>query len=127
MSEWQPGRYDDMARKWLALAERRRAHLIELRSSGRWKHYIAESELDAQLLELDLARGRFAKILGLKIPGLELPNAAPETAAEPAEAVVVSLESTEAVARSQPHLSAAIEAALSAALALQESAEKSAA
>jgi len=120
MSARQQGRYDDLARKWLALAERRHAHLIELRSSGRWKHYFSDSELDAQLYEVDLARGRFAKILGL-----EPPIAAPAPA--PTETVVVPLTAAEAVARSQAAFNSAIESALSAAAELQESAEKSAA
>jgi hypothetical protein len=54
--------YDTVARKWLALAERRMAHLVELRNSGRWKHYFTESELAEQLREVYLARERFAKV-----------------------------------------------------------------
>ena len=33
---------DHIARKWLALAERRRDHLIELYRSGRWQRYHTE-------------------------------------------------------------------------------------
>lgn len=122
MSEWQQGRYDALARKWLALAERRQAHLIELRSSGRWKRYLTEIELDEQLREVDLARGRFARILGLEPPNVML-----EAAPTPSEAVIVPLTAAEAVARSQSPFLSAVEAALSAAAELQESAEKSAA
>jgi hypothetical protein len=64
MSERQAGPYDCVARKWLALAERRRAHLIELRDSGRWKHYCTDTELDAQLLEVTIACLRFAAVAG---------------------------------------------------------------
>ncbi|MGD0024430.1 MAG: hypothetical protein ABSC37_07360 [Xanthobacteraceae bacterium] len=61
----QAGPYDSVARKWLALAERRKAHLIELRESGRWKHYYTEAELDEELRGINLARDRFAKIVGV--------------------------------------------------------------
>jgi hypothetical protein len=66
MSARQAGPYDSIARKWLALAERRRAHLIELRACGRWQdfHYSNEAELEAQLREIDLACERFASVAG---------------------------------------------------------------
>ena len=38
---WDPGA---IARRWRGLAERRRAHFIELYRSGRWKHYYKEHE-----------------------------------------------------------------------------------
>jgi hypothetical protein len=38
-----PARYpcplDGVARKWVALAERRTAHIVELYDTGRWRHY----------------------------------------------------------------------------------------
>jgi hypothetical protein len=66
MSARQTGPYYSIARKWLALAERRRAFLVALRDSGRWQdyHYSAEAELDAQLREIDVACARFASIAG---------------------------------------------------------------
>ena len=36
--------FDDMARRWHALAERRLAHYDELYRSGRWRHYYASQE-----------------------------------------------------------------------------------
>jgi hypothetical protein len=108
MSARQEGRYHALARKWLALAERRHAHLLELRSSGRWKHYFTESELEAQLRELNLARGRFARVAG---------NAPATYGAELGREAAAWSDAVES----------AIEAALSAAAALQDSAEKSAA
>ena len=51
MSERQPRPYDDIARKWHALAERRRAHVVELRDSGRWQHYYTWDELLEALRE----------------------------------------------------------------------------
>lgn len=68
MSARQPGPYDSLARRWLALAERRRAFLIALRDSGRWQdfHYSSVTELDAQLCEVDAACERFASIAGVE-------------------------------------------------------------
>lgn len=120
MSVRQPGRYQSVARKWLALAERRHAHLIELRSSGRWKHYFTESELNAQLRELNLARDRFAKVAGSE-PAMS--GAAPvERAGE-----VVALHDSKTTARASELMEFAIEAALNAAALLQETAGQSAA
>jgi uncharacterized repeat protein (TIGR03809 family) len=51
-----------VARDWLALAERRRAHLIELFETGRWSHYFTEAELLAELRAANLARDRFARV-----------------------------------------------------------------
>ena len=68
MSARQAGPYDTIARKWHALAERRRTYLIALRDSGRWQdyHYSGEAELDAQLRDIDVACERFARIAGLE-------------------------------------------------------------
>jgi hypothetical protein len=61
MSERQPRPYDDIARKWHALAERRRAHVVELRDSGRWQHYYTWDEL----LEAVDTRDAWARLAGL--------------------------------------------------------------
>ncbi len=66
MSARQPGPYDTVARKWLDLAERRLAHIIELRDSGRWKHYFTIAELHEQLRNSSLARDQWAKIAGVE-------------------------------------------------------------
>jgi len=39
----------ELTRKWRDLAEKRRAHLIELYDSGRWKHYYTEEQLVARM------------------------------------------------------------------------------
>jgi hypothetical protein len=65
MSPREDGLYDGIARKWLALAERRRAHLIDLLDSGRWQNYLADEELENQLCALDLICDRFAEIAGI--------------------------------------------------------------
>jgi hypothetical protein len=66
MSERQPGPYDSVARKWHALAERRRMHVIELRESGRWKHYYTAEGLLEALREAVGMRDAWAKIAGLE-------------------------------------------------------------
>jgi len=68
MSARQAGPYDSIARRWLALAERRRLFLVGIRDSGRWQdfHYSSAAELDAQLYEIDLACERFAAIAGVE-------------------------------------------------------------
>ncbi len=66
MSERQNSPYDSLARKWLALAQRRRAHLIELRDSDRWKRYYARADLEDELFVVELACRRFAKVAGLE-------------------------------------------------------------
>jgi len=68
MSARQPGPYDTVARKWLALAERRRAHVVELRDSGRWKHYYTPAELLEAISEAVRTRDQWARIAGLALP-----------------------------------------------------------
>jgi uncharacterized repeat protein (TIGR03809 family) len=52
MSEpWPQSMSDEITRKWHALAERRRAHFIELYDSGRWKRYYSEGDFVAQMRE----------------------------------------------------------------------------
>lgn len=59
----QPGPYDGVARKWLALAERRRLHLDELRDTGRWRHYYTSAELLEAIREAVVLRDKWARIL----------------------------------------------------------------
>jgi hypothetical protein len=66
MSAGQPRPYDSIARKWLALAERRRAHVVELRDSGRWKHYYTPDQLLEVLREAVRSRDQWARIAGLE-------------------------------------------------------------
>jgi len=58
--------FDAVARDWLALVERRKAHLIELFETGRWTHYFTEAELLAQLRAVNLAHERFGKVAGFE-------------------------------------------------------------
>jgi uncharacterized repeat protein (TIGR03809 family) len=41
----------EIARKWLALAERRRANLVDLYDTGRWRLYYSEGELVSRMRE----------------------------------------------------------------------------
>jgi hypothetical protein len=65
MSERQTGPYDSVARKWLALAERRYAHFIELSDSGRWRHYFTRAEFSLELRRAELLRDQWARIAGV--------------------------------------------------------------
>jgi uncharacterized repeat protein (TIGR03809 family) len=66
MSARVPTPYDSVARKWLALAERRRAHVAELSDSGRWRHYYSAEELLEVMREAVRSRDQWAKIAGLE-------------------------------------------------------------
>jgi uncharacterized repeat protein (TIGR03809 family) len=59
----QPGPLYGVARKWLALAERRRLHLDELRDSGRWRHYYTSAELLEAIRDAIAMRDKWARIL----------------------------------------------------------------
>ena len=74
MSARQAGPYDSIARKWLALAERRRVYLVSLRDSGRWRDFynFSEAKLEDQLRAVDLACARFARIAGRRAPDAAL-------------------------------------------------------
>jgi len=65
MSERQPRPYDSVSRRWLALAERRRAHVIELRESCRWQHYYTPEEFLDALREAVRSRDEWARLAGL--------------------------------------------------------------
>ena len=41
----------ELTQRWRDLAQKRRAHLIELYDSGRWKHYYTEEELVVRMRE----------------------------------------------------------------------------
>lgn len=60
---------ETVAQKWRALAERRRAHFVELYRSGRWQRYYTRDEFAARLREVIDAADTWAKLA---------PNAASE-------------------------------------------------
>jgi uncharacterized repeat protein (TIGR03809 family) len=53
---------DAVAQKWRALAERRRAHFLELYDSGRWKHYYGEEQFLYRMREAIRLTQRWAEI-----------------------------------------------------------------
>ena len=63
---WRP--YDQVARKWCDLAERRRAHYVDLYRSGRWKHYYTEAEFVLRMREVIRDADRWAKLAGPPAP-----------------------------------------------------------
>ncbi len=71
---WQP---DVFARKWHALAERRRNHLRELYESGAWKRYFSEDTLRTQMREAVREVEHWGAML-------DEPAAAPEASGPPA-------------------------------------------
>jgi uncharacterized repeat protein (TIGR03809 family) len=63
MSARQPAlEFDEVAQKWRALTERRRAHFIELYQSGRWKHYYSEEQFLYRMREAVALSERWAEI-----------------------------------------------------------------
>ncbi len=67
MSERQTGPYDSVARRWLALVERRQEHFIELCDTGRWQHYYTHDEFLIEMRKLLRVRDQWATIAGLPV------------------------------------------------------------
>jgi uncharacterized repeat protein (TIGR03809 family) len=65
MSELPLRLYDDIARKWHALAERRHEYLVEMRDSDRWRRYYAWEEMLEAVREAAEARDVWARLAGL--------------------------------------------------------------
>ena len=64
MSAPREGRYDGIARRWLALVERRQEHLIELTETGRWRHYYTQAEFRDEVNKILRVREQWAEIAG---------------------------------------------------------------
>jgi uncharacterized repeat protein (TIGR03809 family) len=54
--------YDDIARRWRDLAERRRAYFVDLYESGRWQRYYSEAKFLSEMREAVKAADDWAKI-----------------------------------------------------------------
>ena len=54
---------EDVARRWQALAERRREHLTDLHDSGRWRKYYREHNFFTQLRETARISDAWDKVL----------------------------------------------------------------
>ena len=57
-----PYAMDKAALKWRDLAERRRAHFVELYQSGRWKHYYTDQQFLLRMREAIVVANRWAEI-----------------------------------------------------------------
>jgi uncharacterized repeat protein (TIGR03809 family) len=68
MSEQEKGPYGTVARKWLALVERRQEHFIELCDTGRWRHYYTKDEFLEEMRKVLRVRDQWASIAGLPPP-----------------------------------------------------------
>jgi hypothetical protein len=65
----QPARlYGELAQQWRELAERRRAHFVDLQQSGRWKHYYTEVQFLAEMQEAVRAAETWARIASADKP-----------------------------------------------------------
>jgi uncharacterized repeat protein (TIGR03809 family) len=67
MSGRQASPYDAIARKWLALVERRQQHFIELCDTGRWRHYYSKDEFLEEMRKVLRVRDQWAAIAGLPV------------------------------------------------------------
>jgi uncharacterized repeat protein (TIGR03809 family) len=54
--------HETVAQKWRGLAERRRAHFVELYRSGRWTHYYTRDQFAARLREVIDAADTWARL-----------------------------------------------------------------
>lgn len=59
-TSWRP---DEFARKWHALAQRRRKHLAELHRNGAWNRYFTEETLRAHMREAEREVERWGAVL----------------------------------------------------------------
>jgi uncharacterized repeat protein (TIGR03809 family) len=69
MSEPQSDRYDGIARRWLALIERRQEHFLDLCDSGRWRHYFTEAEFLDEMRKVLHVRDQWAALAGMPLSG----------------------------------------------------------
>jgi uncharacterized repeat protein (TIGR03809 family) len=53
---------DEISRKWLRLAERRVAHMVELYRSGRWQRYYTKERFAALMLDAVRAMTTWRKL-----------------------------------------------------------------
>ncbi len=65
MSERGQGPYDTIARKWLAVVERRQENFIDLCNTGRWRHYYTKDEFLDEMRKVLRLRDQWAALAGL--------------------------------------------------------------
>jgi len=70
MSERQGSPYDSIARRWLALIERREQHFVDLSLSGRWRHYYTQAEFLAEMRKVVQVRNQWAVSAGSPVKNI---------------------------------------------------------
>jgi hypothetical protein len=75
-------RTEEIARKWLTLAERRLAHLDELQRTGRWHRYFSEQSLTAIRTATEQTAREWAALLGPPVMNAPEATMAPPEASE---------------------------------------------
>lgn len=60
-------RFDKIAEKWHALAQRRLAHIRELEHSGRWKRFYTEEQFGLCLREAERAATLWARLTSRRL------------------------------------------------------------
>ena len=73
MSEPQSDRYGSIARRWLALIERRQENFLDLCDTGRWRHYYTEAEFLDEMRKVLRVRDQWAALAGAPLEGEEWP------------------------------------------------------
>jgi uncharacterized repeat protein (TIGR03809 family) len=69
--------FNNAALKWRVLAERRRAHLLELYQTGRWKLYFTEERFLMQMRDAVRLTDRWAELAPLPGDDIFAENAEP--------------------------------------------------
>jgi hypothetical protein len=67
MSERQQSPYDNIARRWLALVERRQQNFIELCNTGRWRHYYTHAQMLDEMRKVLHLRNQWARLASLPV------------------------------------------------------------
>ena len=67
MSERQKSPYDSIARRWLALVERREQHFADLSQSGRWRRYYTQTEFLNEMRKVLQVRNQWAALAGVPV------------------------------------------------------------
>src|SRR4029077_14662113 len=67
MSERQQSPNDSIARRWLALVERRQQNFIELCNTGRWRRYYTHAQLLDEMRKVLHLRNQWARLAGLPV------------------------------------------------------------
>jgi hypothetical protein len=67
MSERQQSPYDSIARRWLALVERRQRNFIELSNTGRWRRYYTHTQFIDEMGKVLHLRNQWAQLAGLPV------------------------------------------------------------